>query len=92
MEEHSGEVSPEYRERISDEVYIVSRQDDRHNTKLRKNRFDIKALVGIKLGLEQWCPVTEPVAVLRTMDLVGLAGLENVNDPRAIKRIIGWST
>ncbi len=44
-------------ERTSDEIYIVSRTNDKNNTKIRDGKMDIKTLVAVKNGLEQWNPL-----------------------------------
>lgn len=44
-------------ERTSDEIYIVSRANDVNNTKIRDGKMDIKTLVAVKNGLEQWNPL-----------------------------------
>ncbi|HNR06263.1 MAG TPA: hypothetical protein PKM27_03035 [Saprospiraceae bacterium] len=44
-------------ERQSDEIYIVSRNNDINNTKIRDGMMDIKTLVQTLDGLEQWNPV-----------------------------------
>jgi hypothetical protein len=44
-------------ERSSDEIYIVSRANDVNNTKIRDGKMDIKTLVAVKNGLEQWNPL-----------------------------------
>ncbi len=57
-------------ERRSDELYIVSRTNDVHNTKIRDGKMDIKSWVQTVEGLEQWKPLMKgafplPPAVLR---------------------------
>ena len=42
--------------RESDEIYIVSAGNDENNTKIRDRLMDIKVLVGVEQGLEQWSP------------------------------------
>ena len=44
-------------ERHSDETYILSRTNDVNNTKIRDGKMDIKTLVDIQQGLEQWSPL-----------------------------------
>ncbi len=44
-------------ERCSDETYIVSRNQDSCNTKIRDGKMDIKSLVQTIDGLEQWKPL-----------------------------------
>jgi hypothetical protein len=42
--------------RQSSEIYILSAKNDTHNTKIRNDVLDIKALIQKKKGLEQWQP------------------------------------
>lgn len=44
-------------ERQSEEVYILSRENDLNNVKIRDGQIDIKSFVKLVDGLEQWCPV-----------------------------------
>lgn len=44
-------------DRSSDEIYIVSRNQDEFNTKIRDGKMDIKFLLQTTEGLEQWKPV-----------------------------------
>lgn len=44
-------------ERHSDEIYIMSQTNDINNTKIRDGKMDIKTLVQITEGLEQWNPL-----------------------------------
>jgi hypothetical protein len=44
-------------ERLSDEIYIVSRTNDINNTKIRNGKMDIKTYVQTVDGLEQWNPL-----------------------------------
>ncbi len=44
-------------ERFSEEIYIVSKTNDKNNTKIRDGKMDIKTLVQVKDGLEQWNPL-----------------------------------
>lgn len=44
-------------ERLSDEIYIISRNNDCNNTKIRNGKMDIKTLVRSVDGLEQWNPL-----------------------------------
>lgn len=48
-------------ERRSDEIYIVSRTNDRNNTKIRDGKMDIKTWVRTVDGLEQWNPLMKGV-------------------------------
>ena len=44
-------------ERLSDEIYIISRKNDINNTKIRDGKMDIKTFVQSVDGLEQWNPL-----------------------------------
>lgn len=44
-------------ERSSDEIYILSRTNDKNNTKIRDGKMDIKTYVQTVDGLEQWNPL-----------------------------------
>ena len=44
-------------ERSSDETYILSKTNNDNNTKIRDGKMDIKTLVKIVDGLEQWNPL-----------------------------------
>lgn len=44
-------------ERISDEVYILSRTNDINNTKIRNGKMDIKTYIQTVDGFEQWNPL-----------------------------------
>ncbi len=44
-------------DRKSKEVYILSRENDLSNVKIRDGMIDIKSFVKSVDGLEQWCPV-----------------------------------
>jgi hypothetical protein len=46
-------------ERISEEIYIMSRTNDVNNTKVRDGKMDIKTYVQTVDGLEQWNPLTK---------------------------------
>ena len=66
--------------RHSTETYLVSRADTGVNPKIRDDKLDIKVLVAVEEGYEQWQPrlkATFPVSdeLLRT-DLFPLLGLE----------------
>jgi hypothetical protein len=43
--------------RESSEIYIISGNTNINNTKIRNDLLDIKALIRIEQGLEQWTPV-----------------------------------
>lgn len=44
-------------ERSSDEIYILSRTNDKNNTKIRDGKMDIKTYIQTVDGLEQWNPL-----------------------------------
>ena len=44
-------------ERESDEIYIMSKTNDKNNTKIRDGKMDIKTYVQTVDGLEQWNPL-----------------------------------
>jgi len=52
----SAEVPEAVRERHSEEVYIVSLNNDTNNVKIRKGKIDIKRYIQTLEGLEQWEP------------------------------------
>ncbi len=57
-------------ERSSDEIYIMSRTNDKNNTKIRDGKMDIKTFITEEKGLEQWNPLMKaefpiPAATLR---------------------------
>ncbi|MEN8124408.1 MAG: hypothetical protein ABFR32_04695 [Bacteroidota bacterium] len=53
----SGPVPKKVWERESDEIYIMSRTNDKNNTKIRDGKMDIKTYVQTVDGLEQWNPL-----------------------------------
>jgi hypothetical protein len=53
-------------ERLSDEIYIVSRTNDINNTKIRDGKMDIKTYVQSVDGLEQWNPLMKGVFPMTT--------------------------
>ena len=59
MKRLSEPITKNMRIRRSKEVYIISITNDINNTKIRDNKIDVKRLVQIKEGLEQWNPVTK---------------------------------
>ena len=59
MKRLSEPITKNMRIRLSKEVYIISITNDINNTKIRDNKIDVKRLVQIKDGLEQWNPVTK---------------------------------
>ena len=59
MKRLSEPITKNIRIRQSKEIYIISITNDINNTKIRDNKIDVKRLVQIKDGLEQWNPVTK---------------------------------
>ena len=59
MKRLSEPITKNIRIRQSKEIYIISITNDINNTKIRDNKIDVKGLVQIKGGLEQWEPVTK---------------------------------
>ncbi|HNQ59349.1 MAG TPA: hypothetical protein PK028_05755 [Bacteroidales bacterium] len=57
-------------ERHSDEIYIISRTNDVNNTKIRDGKMDIKTLVNISHGLEQWNPLMKGEFPMKTSSLL----------------------
>jgi hypothetical protein len=57
MSKLSGPVPDRVRERRSDEIYIMSKFNDTNNTKIRYGQIDIKTLMQMVDGLEQWGPL-----------------------------------
>ena len=57
MKELSISVPEKVQHRQSDEIYIVSRTNDKNNTKIRNGKMDIKTFVQTVDGLEQWNPL-----------------------------------
>jgi len=54
MAELSAPVPAWVKERSSDEIYIISKKDDSNNIKIRKKEIEIKTLLKIVDGMEQW--------------------------------------
>ncbi len=57
MSRLSAKVPQKVWERESDEIYIMSKTNDKNNTKLRDGKMDIKTYVQTVDGLEQWNPL-----------------------------------
>ena len=57
MSRLSVPVPEKFRERHSDEIYILSENNDTNNIKIRDRKIDIKTLIEKKYGFEQWKPV-----------------------------------
>ncbi len=57
MSRLSAKVPEKVWERESDEIYIMSKTNDKNNTKLRDGKMDIKTYVQTVDGLEQWNPL-----------------------------------
>ena len=59
MKQLSEPVPEKFRERRSDEIYLVSVMNSTSNVKIREDKLDIKKLIQTDRGLEQWEPVTK---------------------------------
>ncbi len=57
MSRLSGAVPEKVWDRSSEEIYILSRTNDKNNTKIRDGKMDIKTFVQEVDGLEQWNPL-----------------------------------
>jgi len=57
MSRLSDKVPEKVWERESDEIYIMSKTNDKNNTKIRDGKMDIKTYVQTVDGLEQWNPL-----------------------------------
>jgi hypothetical protein len=60
-------------ERKSEEIYVLSRENDLNNVKIRDGKIDIKSFVKSVDELEQWCPILKaqfPVTDLLLRDNV----------------------
>lgn len=57
MSRLSAPVPEKVWERVSEEIYIISRTNDVNNTKIRDGKMDIKTYVQTVDGLEQWNPL-----------------------------------
>ena len=57
----SAPVPEKVWERLSDEIYIISRKNDINNTKIRDGKMDIKTFVQSVDGLEQWNPLMKGI-------------------------------
>ena len=57
MQRLSMPVPEKVWERKSEEIYIMSRTNDKNNTKIRDSKMDIKTFVQKVDGLEQWNPL-----------------------------------
>lgn len=62
-----GRADPDFI-RESTDTYLVTAVNDTHNVKMRYNQLDVKALIHVEKGLEQWYPALKldfPVASSR---------------------------
>lgn len=59
MKELSEPVPEKFRERRSDEVYLIPTIKNTYNVKMRDEKLDIKRLINKHKGLEQWNPVAK---------------------------------
>jgi len=50
-----GRAAPDFIRESSD-TYLVTASNDTHNVKLRYNKLDVKVLIHVEHGLEQWYP------------------------------------
>lgn len=57
-------------ERLSEEIYIISRTNDINNTKIRDGKIDIKTYVQSIDGLEQWNPLMKGEFPIKTKVLL----------------------
>lgn len=67
IDEIRGRASPELI-RESTDLYLVAKGNDMHNVKLRSEQLDIKKLINVQDGLEQWYPALKlsfPVEAVR---------------------------
>lgn len=55
----SGPVPEKFRERKSDEIYLISTLNSTNNVKIRDYKLDIKTMINKENGLEQWEPLTK---------------------------------
>ncbi len=80
VESNLRRLSPCESIRESREVYIISAANDENNTKIRDAKMDVKGLVAVESGLEQWSPRMKGVfpmtAVALNKDVVPLFGVE----------------
>jgi hypothetical protein len=56
MKAFSAAVPEKFRERWSEEIYLISTLNSTNNIKIRDEKLDIKTLINQKDGLEQWDP------------------------------------
>jgi hypothetical protein len=57
MSRLSSPVPQKFQKRTSEEIYIVSTANSTFNTKIRDGKLDIKKLIRVLDGLEQWSPM-----------------------------------
>jgi hypothetical protein len=57
MARYSVPIPRKVWERVSDEIYILSKTNDINNTKIRDGKMDIKTYIQTVDGLEQWNPL-----------------------------------
>lgn len=55
----TAEVPEKFRERKSEEIYLISALNSTNNLKIRDRQLDIKTLINQQDGLEQWKPVAK---------------------------------
>ncbi len=66
MSRLSVKVPEKVWERVSEEIYIISRTNDVNNTKIRDGKMDIKTYVQTVDGLEQWNPLMKGEFPIKT--------------------------
>lgn len=59
MKHLSRQVPEKFRQRHSEEIYIISPANTGFNIKIREQKLDIKKLIDQREGLEQWDPVAK---------------------------------
>ena len=59
MKQLSEPVPEKFRERRSDEIYLVSALNSTNNVKIREDKLDIKKLIRTDRRLEQWNPIAK---------------------------------
>ncbi len=59
MKQLTDPVSEKFRERKSEEFYLISALNSTNNIKIREHKLDIKTLIHQQDGLEQWEPVAK---------------------------------
>lgn len=71
IDEIRGRVAPNFI-RESTDIYLVTAVNNTHNVKLRANQIDVKQLINVEDGLEQWYPTLKfdfPVAMEHILEV-----------------------